>query len=169
MLFAWNITFLSFHSNSLLEIWQDRDMWRAQPQPPVPWWPGLRESTSPHFAHWGSLLPSKKWGAAGTLHVPAMRQRVRDCFHFRHEFCLDCRQLGVAVHIVRWGKLKSIKQTEKLWGFCSGPWEEEMNFQKPWWQSRGCNKSEFLAMKAQECSSDLRSWETGNRDESTSL
>lgn len=31
----------------------------------------------------------------------------------------------------------------------------------------GCNKSEFLAMKAQECSSDLLSWETGNQDESS--
>lgn len=66
-----------------------------------PWWPGPPALTSRHFAHWGNLLPSRTWGAADILRGPVTQQRVRDCFRFHHEFCLDCRQLDVAVQIVR--------------------------------------------------------------------
>lgn len=104
------------------------------------------------------------------------RQRVRDCFRFRHGFCLDCQQPGAAVHTVRWENIKSVNQNEMLWGFCSGHWEEEMSFQKLWWQLWESNKSE-LAINSDdfqwqfwlycalehECSSDLSSCETGDR------
>lgn len=69
--------------------------------PSSPWWPGPLESASLHFAHWGSLLPSKRWGAADIRRVPATRPHVRDYCHFRREFCLGCRQRGVAVGTVR--------------------------------------------------------------------
>lgn len=153
------------HRNSILAV--------ARPAPnPSPWWPGLLESTSLRFAHWGSLLPSKRWGAADIRRVPATRPHVRDCCHFRREFCLGCRQRGVAVQAVRLEHLRI--RMRRYGGFTVGTGKKR-------WVSRssGGHPGDLISQKFPtvnandfplqfllscplelESSRDLSSWET---------
>lgn len=49
------------------------------------------------FVHSNSLHPSKKWDAAGILHVPLMLLHATDCCHIHHGSYPDYLLLNVAV------------------------------------------------------------------------